>query len=104
VDSKTFPSSQFPENSKELKGFSWRGEERLTSKADLLKGRERPVLPKIKGIKDPEIYEDFFEGIDELNSNSNLKNSTLKNIKENTPPKALEKSPKPKTIKPIDEE
>ena len=104
VDSKTFPSSQFPENSKELKGFSWRGEERLTSKADLLKGRERPVLPKIKGIKDPEIYEDFFEGIDELNSNSNLKNSTLKNIKENTSPKALEKSPKPKTIKPIDEE
>lgn len=104
VDSNTFPSSQFPENSKELKGFKWRGEERLTSKADLLKGRSRFELPKIKGIKDPEVYEDFFEDVKELNSNSNLNSSSVKKSNENKTPKTLQKSPKTKAIKPVDEQ
>ncbi|MFO7743894.1 MAG: OstA-like protein [Psychroflexus sp.] len=104
VDSNTFPSSQFPENSKELKGFKWRGEERLTSKADLLKGRSRFELPKIKGIKDPEVYEDFFEDVKELNSNSNLNSSSVNKSNENKTPKTLQKSPKTKAIKPVDEQ
>jgi len=78
VDSKTYPSSMFPDNARKLKDFSWRGDERLTSKADLFEGRDSLVLPKIKGLEDPEIYDDFFEGIRELNSNSNLEKANLK--------------------------
>jgi hypothetical protein len=78
VDSQTHPSSMFPENARKLKDFSWRGEERLSSKADLFKGRDSLVLPKIQGLEDPEIYDDFFEGIRELNSNSNLEKVNLK--------------------------
>jgi len=78
VDSKTHPSSMFPDNARKLKDFSWRGDERLTSKADLFEGRDSLVLPEIKGLDDPEIYDDFFEGIRELNSNSNLEKANLK--------------------------
>jgi len=78
VDSQTHPSSMFPENARKLKNFTWRGDERLTSKADLFKGRDILVLPKIKGLEDPEIYDDFFEGIRELNPNSDLEKANLK--------------------------
>lgn len=104
VDSKTYPSSQFPENEKELKNFNWRGDERLTSKLDLLKDRDGFDLPKIKGIEDPEIYEDFFEGVKELNTNSNLKSSAVKNSNENESLKSPQKLSKPKALKPVNEQ
>lgn len=104
VDSDTYPSSQFPENSEQLKDFNWRGEERLTSKADLLKGRDSLVLPKIKGIEDPKTYEDFFEGHKKINPNSNLKNTPLKTNSKNKTPKPAKSSLKPKALKPADEQ
>ncbi|MBZ9627562.1 OstA-like protein [Psychroflexus sp. CAK57W] len=112
VDSDTYPSSVFPENEKKLKGFNWRGEERLTAKSDLFKGRDSLVLPKIQGIKEPEIYDDFFEGMRDLNLNSTLKESSLKSTteaaepeeKENKKPKAPQKLQKLKAIPPADEQ
>jgi lipopolysaccharide export system protein LptA len=66
---KVYPPSQFPENFKELPGFNWRGEERLTRKEDLFKGKLAPILTKIKGIPLPKDEGDFFDEIpdDELN-------------------------------------
>jgi lipopolysaccharide export system protein LptA len=87
VDSDTHPSSQFPDNARQLKGFNWRGEQRLTTKADLFKGRDSLVLPKIRGIEDPEVYDDFFEGMRELNTNSTLKDSSLEATDKNKNPK-----------------
>ncbi|NEV93154.1 OstA-like protein [Psychroflexus sp. YR1-1] len=111
VDSNTYPSSVFPETEKKLKGFNWRGEERLTSKSDLFKGRDSLVLPKIQGIKEPEIYEDFFEGVRDLNLNSTLKESNLKSKQDvvepsekgNKKPEAPQESLKLKAIPPTDE-
>lgn len=69
VDGKLHPESEFPENARLLRGFEWRGEERLKSKADLFKGKPIPVLPKITGIPLPKLEEEFFEEAteDELN-------------------------------------
>lgn len=83
VNSDTFPSSEFPEDSEKFKGFDWRAEERLRSKADLLIGRKKYDLPTIKGIKEPDIYEDFFDDLEDVNSNSNLKSSSMKTSSKN---------------------
>ena len=66
---KVYPPSKFPENFKELPGFNWRGEERITSKEDLFKGKPIPILPKIKGLPLPSEENSFFDNIpdDELN-------------------------------------
>ena len=65
ADGKLYPESQFPENARILRGFEWRGEERLMSVEDLFKGKPIPVLPKIRGIPLPAFEEDFFEDIPE---------------------------------------
>jgi hypothetical protein len=102
VDSKTHPSSQFPENQKLMKDFNWRGEERLLEKSDLFKGRDSIVLKKIQGIEEPEIYDDFFEGMRTINTNSNLKKSTLKPTQNDEVPEAPKKTPEIKALK-VDE-
>lgn len=63
ADGKLYPESQFPENARILRGFLWRGDERLLSKEDLFKGKPVPVLPKISGIPLPKLEEDFFDDI-----------------------------------------
>ncbi|MFK5982504.1 MAG: OstA-like protein [Flavobacteriaceae bacterium] len=55
------PPSQFPENARILKGFNWRGEERLLDISDLFKGKPVPILPKIKGIPLPKDEGAFFD-------------------------------------------
>ncbi|WP_232729144.1 OstA-like protein [Ulvibacter sp. MAR_2010_11] len=62
---KIYPLSKFPENARLLPGFIWRGEERLLKVNDLFKGKEPPVLPKIKGIPLPKDEGEFFEDIPE---------------------------------------
>ncbi len=61
ADGKLHPESQFPENARILRGFNWRGEERLLSKEDLFKGKPIPILPKITGIPLPKLEEAFFD-------------------------------------------
>ena len=102
VDSKTHPSSQFPENEKQLKNFNWRGGERLITKSDLFKGRDSLVLTKIQGIEDPEVYDDFFEGMRNVNTNSTLKAKNLKPTQDDTP-KVPKASSKLKAIDPENE-
>lgn len=56
----THMPSDFPENARKLKGFSWRGDERILSKEQLFEGDPPLNLPKIKGIPLPE-NDKFFE-------------------------------------------
>lgn len=84
IDGKVYPPSLFPENARKLRGFIWRGEERLITKDDLFKDDPPLVLPKIRGLDDPVIEdEDIFNSIEGLEDNEE---STL-NIKkkENKP-------------------
>lgn len=69
ADGKLYPESQFPENARLLRGFIWRGDERLLSKEDLFKGKPVPILPKITGIPLPKLEEDFFDDIPEEEMN-----------------------------------
>lgn len=61
AEGKLHPESEFTENARILRGFIWRGNERLLSKDDLFKGKPIPVLPKISGIPLPKLEEDFFD-------------------------------------------
>lgn len=61
VSGKLTPPSQFPENARILKGFNWRGEERLLEVKDLFKGKPAPILPKIQGIPLPKMEDNFFD-------------------------------------------
>jgi len=65
VDGKLHPEEEFPPNARILRGFNWRGDERLTSVDDLFKGKPAPVLPKITGIPLPKFEEDFFDDLPE---------------------------------------
>ena len=71
VSAKTYPESDLPENTRKLRGFIWRGEERLLSKEDLFKDDPPLELPKIKGIEDPVVIEDeeFLKQIEGLKEN-----------------------------------
>lgn len=83
VPGKVYPPSQFPENVRLLKGFIWRGDERLLTKQDLFKGKPAPILPKIQGIPLPEDEGEFFEDTPEdemdLPEASKLKPKDLQN-------------------------
>lgn len=80
---KVYPPSQFPEEARLLKGFIWRGDERLYQVKDLFKGKPVPILTKIIGIPLPEDEGYFFDDIpiDELNipNASKLKPENFKN-------------------------
>ncbi|MFZ0489996.1 MAG: OstA-like protein [Salegentibacter sp.] len=84
VDGTLTPDPDYPENARKLKGFNWRGDERLRSKEDLFKGQAPPELTKIKGIPLPEEQEEFFDERKDgeemlLNENSRLKPEDLQN-------------------------
>ena len=83
IDGDITPEPEFPPNARLLRGFNWRGEERILSKEDLFRGKPLPELTKIKGIPLPEEPEEFFEERDEddplLNERSRLNPNILKN-------------------------
>lgn len=85
IDGKLTPEADFPPNARELKGFNWRGEERILSKEGLFEGQSEPGLTRIRGIPLPDEPEEFFEEREEddllLNENSRLKPEILKNRK-----------------------
>ena len=68
------PDSMFPENARKLRGFNWRGDERILSVEDLFKDDPPLTLPKIQGLED-RVLEEPEE--DELRSIS-PKKKTLK--------------------------
>lgn len=83
------PDSKFPENARKLRGFNWRGDERILSVDDLFKEDPPLILPKIKGLEE-RIIEDSDE--DKLRSVS-----TKKSISKTKPKLAPKKN---RTISP----
>ncbi|MCG9973128.1 OstA-like protein [Christiangramia crocea] len=83
IDGKLTPEADFPPNARELKGFNWRGEERILNKEGLFEGQPEPELIKIKGIPLPDEPDEFFDKREKddllLNENSRLKPDILKN-------------------------
>lgn len=82
VEASTYPESEFPENARKLKGFIWRGDERIKSKDDIFPEEENILHEKI------------------------LMESKKKSIEEDTPMETLKetleydkKNPKPKENK-----
>ncbi len=90
VPGKLYPENELPPNARRLKGMLWRGDEEITSKADLLTNRPSFILPKIKGIEIPKqtdsIQEPFYKN-ENLNSNSNLLKSPEREEKQQVKPK-----------------
>ncbi|PWK17694.1 OstA-like protein [Xanthomarina spongicola] len=61
VDAKTYPEADFPKNSRKLRGFDWREEERPKSVEDLFSEDPPLKLPKIKGLDDYVPQKEFFD-------------------------------------------
>lgn len=74
---------ELPENARRLRGFTWRGEEKINTVEDLFMGKPAPILTKIKGLPLPKIEEDFFDenNSSQINENSRLKEKNLTNKK-----------------------
>ena len=56
----TYPLKDIAPNARKVKGFLWRGDEKITTKADLLKNRPEFELPSIQGLEPPDNETDFF--------------------------------------------
>ncbi|HSR60618.1 MAG TPA: hypothetical protein VLL47_07665, partial [Robiginitalea sp.] len=53
-DGTLFPEADFPDDSRLLKGFVWRGEERIRSADDLFEEPDNNLaLPEIRGLTEP---------------------------------------------------
>lgn len=59
IDGNIFPLSELPEESRLLRGFVWRGDERLFSPEDLFDQDDVFDLPVIRGLREPEPPENF---------------------------------------------
>ncbi|HET8839651.1 MAG TPA: OstA-like protein [Flavobacteriaceae bacterium] len=81
VDGTTYPDEDLPKNARRLRGFNWRGDERLHSKKDLFLNDPPLNLPQIKGIELPEAKKSFFDNGEEekmlLNEKSRLSPKNL---------------------------
>ena len=89
VDGTLYPEEDLPPNARELKGFNWRGDEKLNSVEDLFAGEPPYELVKIKGIPLPDEEEQFFEERQEddllLNEKSRLRPKDLQNREQDAP-------------------
>lgn len=81
VDGVLYPEEELPPNARELKGFNWRGDEKLNSVEDLFIDEPDYEPVKIEGIPLPEEQESFFDKRKDkthlLNEKSRLKPSDL---------------------------
>lgn len=88
VDGVLYPEQDLPPNARELKGFNWRGDEKLNSVEDLFAGEPPYELVKIQGIPLPEKEEEFFEERENdellLNEKSRLRPDILQNRPQDT--------------------
>ncbi|PIE99921.1 MAG: OstA-like protein [Maribacter sp.] len=90
-DGDIFPETELPLNSRKLKGFVWRGDERIVTKEDIFDEDDNNlVLPIIRGISNP-IDIDAEEEERSSNENDPVNNIPPKNDKATNPRKNLRK-------------
>ena len=98
IDGNLTPENEVPPFERELRGFNWRGEERLESIDDLFAGEPPLELTRIEGIPLPSPETEFFEEREEddplLNEKSRLRPDDLKTRKQDSI------SPQPQEILP----
>ncbi len=88
-DGDIFPEKDLPENSRKLKGFLWRGDERIITKDDIFDDDDNNlVLPVIRGISNP-IDIDAEEEERSKNEGDPVNNIPPKNDKATDPKKDL---------------
>lgn len=85
----THVPSDFPKNARKLKGFHWRGDERILNKQQLFEDDPPLNLPKIQGIPLPKENSFFKESTNHkenslLNKKSRLDSGVLRNIETNS--------------------
>ncbi|SDL73871.1 OstA-like protein [Salinimicrobium catena] len=107
IDGTLYPEQDLPPNARELKGFNWRGDEKLNSVDDLFAGEPPYDLVKIKGIPLPEEDEEFFEERTDgeaplLNEKSRLRPEDLQERAQDTLPRAQHDSLRQVIEKPRD--
>jgi len=95
IDGELYPDSMFPNSGRRLRGFDWRGEERLMSVDDLFKDDPPLILPKINGLEDYVPPEEF---IDDAVSESI---EEAGEAAPNKPNKAARNLPKKPTVAPV---
>ena len=78
------PNSMYPENARKLRGFNWRGDERILSVDDLFKDDPPLNLPIIKGLEDRVFEENTEDDLREVLPKQKLSKPTkkLKSIKQ----------------------
>lgn len=103
VSGNIYPKADIPPNARVLKGMKWRGDEKITSKADLLTNRPEYDLPVIQGLKDlkenDSLFIPFYQQQD-LNEKSNLKTEEKPKPKGNDSIQKLKKQQNLKSIQP----
>ena len=102
IDGILYPESQLPESDRTLKGFNWRGEERLNSVEDLFKDDPDYEPVRIEGIPLPEEEESFFDKEKRdsplLNDKSRLKEKDLQERPADTIPASNQEAPQPQPL------
>ena len=90
-DGDIYPETELPENSRKLKGFIWRGDERILTKDDIFDEDDNNiVLPIIRGISNP-IDIDAEEEERNTNEGDPLNNITRSNDQATDPKKKANK-------------
>lgn len=96
IDGYIYPEADFPKSGRRLRGFDWRGEERLLSIEDLFKDDPPLDLPKIQGLEDYVPPEEFIddavtERIEEAGKETpNKPNKAARNLPEKEKNKPLQ--------------
>ena len=102
IDGILYPESQLPEEERTLRGFNWRGEERLNSVEDLFEDDPDYEPVRIEGIPLPEEEESFFDKEKRdrplLNSKSRLKEKDLQERPADTIPATTNEATEPQPL------
>ena len=87
AESNIYPEDEFPENARKLRGFVWRGEERILAKEDIFPAEELALDEKAqleskkKAIKAEKPMEILKETLDYDENNPKPKDKTVKPVK-----------------------
>jgi lipopolysaccharide export system protein LptA len=74
------PSTMFPENARKLRGFNWRGKERILSVKDLFNDDPPLILPTIKGLEERDLNDGNENSI---KTSTKKQNPSIKNKTQN---------------------
>ncbi len=75
------PDSQYPQNARKLRGFNWRGDERILSVQDLFKDDPPLILTVIKGIEGRILNDEDVETLQNITPQKKVMKPLVKKVK-----------------------